>query len=326
MTRPHKLRYLSRAEVAGLGMPMAEVIAAVELALREKAAGRTMMPAKHWIPASPRRFFSAMSSAIPGISATGCKWQSGSPDNAAQGQPYITGQYILNSMATGLPLAIMDSTWITEMRTAAASAVAARSLCAKPARTFGIVGCGLQARRHLEALRAVFPRLNTVRAYDISRTAAEKFAADAKQQFGADVTVCDDAKAAFAGADVAVTAGPIIPDGARIAEASWLTPGAVAVTIDYDCYWKPHELGKLDALVTDDVAQLEHSKPDGYFVTVPSTIEELAPVVAGTRSIRTSPEQRIGCINLGLALEDVATALALYERATKANAGVELPI
>jgi ornithine cyclodeaminase/alanine dehydrogenase-like protein (mu-crystallin family) len=105
---------------------------AVEHAFREKAAGRTIMPLKHWLAPSSRRFFSAMTSVLPASAAAGCKWQSGSLDNAANGRPYITGQYILTALDTGMPLAIMDSTWITEVRTAAASAVVARHFVGKP--------------------------------------------------------------------------------------------------------------------------------------------------------------------------------------------------
>src|SRR5260370_42595061 len=109
------------------------------------------MAPKHWGAPSARGFFSAMSSALPGVRAVGCKWQSGSPDNHALGHPYITGQFILNALGTGLPIAIMDSTWITEMRTAAATAVAARALVGQPPRRLGGLRRGLPARRNLAA-------------------------------------------------------------------------------------------------------------------------------------------------------------------------------
>ena len=291
---------------------------------RKGRGARTIMPPKHWLAPSSRRFFSAMTSALPGSGAAGCKWQSGSPDNAAASQPYITGQYILNGLDTGMPLAIMDSTWITEVRTAAASAVVARNLVGRPPAVLAMLGCGLQARRHLEALAPTFPTLRTIRCYDIACTAAETYRRVAMQRFPIDVSVCDSPRGAFEGADLVVTCGPIAPDTPRQARADWLEPGATAVTIDYDCYWGRDELARVDQVFTDDVAQLEHSKSDCYFTGLPNTVRPVADVIARKGPGRTSSTQRIVCINMGIALEDVASALVIYRRARDLGIGTEL--
>jgi ornithine cyclodeaminase/alanine dehydrogenase len=212
------------------------------------------------------------------------------------------------------------------MRTAAATAVAARALVGKPPRVLGVLGCGLQARRNLEALRLVFPSLADVRAYDVSATAGETYRDEMKARHGVEVTLCPDPRAAFDSADIVLTCGPIIPEGPRAAEAAWLEEGATAVTLDYDCYWKPGELARVDRLVTDDLAQLEHTKAHGYFTSVPEKMQELASVVAGREAGRMSSTQRIVCINMGIALEDVTTALSIYRRARDMGRGVELPI
>jgi ornithine cyclodeaminase/alanine dehydrogenase-like protein (mu-crystallin family) len=326
MAARHSFLYLARADIEAIGLPMTSVIEAVELAFREKATARAIMPPKHWIAPSARRFFSAMSSALPELGVAGCKWQSGSPDNQAAGRPYITGQFILNALDTGLPMAIMDSTWITEMRTAAATAVALRALVGKPPLALGVVGCGLQARRNLEALRIVFPSLARVRAYDVSAAAGEAYRREMTALHGAEIMLCPDPRTAFAGSDIVLTCGPITPEGPRAAEAAWLEDGATAVTLDYDCYWKTGELARVDRLYSDDIAQLEHAKTDGYFASVPPEIRELAGVVAGREAGRTSPSQRIVCINMGIAIEDVATALSIYRQALDLGRGLSLPI
>ena len=326
MTAPHQFIYLSRADVEAAACPVSEIMAAVELAFREKAAGRSIMQPKHWLAPSSRRFFSAMSSALPGVSAAGCKWQSGSPDNTRSGLPYITGQYILNALDTGLPLAIMDSTWLTEVRTAAATAVVARHLVAGPPRTLAILGCGLQARRHLEALSQTFTSLKALRCYDVVRESAERFSHETKQSYHLEATTCESPLSAFEGADLIVTCGPIAPDTPRLARADWLEMGATAVTIDYDCYWGTGELACVEQVFTDDVAQFEHSKPDGYFVGAPSTVQEVAGVIAGAAPGRISAQSRIVCINMGIALEDVASAVAILRRAREIGIGTELSI
>lgn len=324
--RPYSFVYLSRADVEQIALPMEAVIAAVTDAFAEKAAGRAELPPKHWIAPSETRFFSAMSSALPAVRAAACKWQSGSPDNRLIGQPYITGQLILNDIGSGMPLAIMDSTWITEQRTAAATAVAARALARPDPVVLGVLGCGLQARSNLEALRLVFPVLKQVQAYDIDAGALGRFASEMSARHGVEVLSCSGPRAAFAGADIVLTCGPITPRGGRVAGAEWLKPGATAVTLDYDCYWQPDALAKVDRLYSDDVRQLEQTKSYGYFGGTPASVRELAEVVAGSGSGRASDRERIIVINMGIALEDVATAVRVFEAAQARGLGTRLPV
>jgi len=117
MAVEHKLLYLTRADVEAVALSSSEVVEAVEQALHEKALGRAEMPPKHWLAPAQDRFFSAMSSVLPAVSAAACKWQSGSPRNQHYGLPFITGLLILNDLATGAPVAVMDSTWLTAQRT-----------------------------------------------------------------------------------------------------------------------------------------------------------------------------------------------------------------
>ena len=92
--------------------------------------------------------------------------------NQAKGLPYITGLLILNDPETGVPLAIMDCTWITAKRTGAATAVAAKYLARPESKTVGIVACGVQGRSNLEALACLF-KINKVKAYDLYPEIAE---------------------------------------------------------------------------------------------------------------------------------------------------------
>ena len=94
------------------------------------------------------------------------KWVSGYPGNQAKGLPYISGLLILNDPETGVPLSIMDCTWITGKRKGAATAVAAKYLARPDSHTVGIVACGVQGRSNLEALACLF-KIGKVRAYDL---------------------------------------------------------------------------------------------------------------------------------------------------------------
>ena len=106
---------------------MTDCIEALELAFREKGEGRVEMPPKPGIhPGGEDNFIHAMPAYIPAMKSAGMKWVSGYPGNQAKGLPYINGLLILNDVDTGIPLSVMDCSWITAMRTGAASAVSAK--------------------------------------------------------------------------------------------------------------------------------------------------------------------------------------------------------
>jgi len=322
----HQVRYLSRRDVEQTGLGMAAVIEAVEDAFREKGLGRTVMPAKHWLAPSERRFYSAMTSVVPGVGAAACKWQSGSSDNPARGLPYLTGLLILNDAETGLPIGVMDSTWITAMRTAAATAVTARYLARPDLPSFAMLGCGVQGRRHVEALRLVYPGLRRVQAYDVDPDALRRYAREITDRHGLEVRPCASAREAVRGAPLVVTAGPIEPTLPRTIDADWLEAGMLGVGIDYDCYWRPAALRAAHKVFTDDVAQLEHQKAYGYFRDSPPITAEIGDVVAGTRPGRERPDEVIVAMNLGISVEDVTTARRVYELAVTRGCGTLLPL
>ncbi|HEV8307505.1 MAG TPA: ornithine cyclodeaminase family protein [Methylomirabilota bacterium] len=322
----HRIRYLSRRDVEELDLGMPAVVDAVEQAFREKGRGRAVMPAKHWLAPSERRFYSAMTSVVPEARAAGCKWQSGSSDNAARGLPYITGLLILNDSETGLPLAVMDSTWITAMRTGAATAVTARYLARPGIESFAMLGCGVQGRRHVEALRVVFPGLRRVHAYDIDPDALHRYAREVGERHGLEVIACPSAREAVRGAPLVVTAGPIEPNRPRTIDADWLEPGMLGVGIDYDCYWRPAALRAADKLYADDRTQLEHLRESGYFRDSPPLTAEIGDVVAGKAPGRERADEVIIAMTMGISVEDVTTARRVYDLAVTRGRGTLLPL
>src|ERR1019366_3316198 len=157
-----ELLYLSHSDVAAAGLGMAEIITALESMFCEKGEGRVEMPPKIGIHTMPDAFIHAMPASIPAQKAAGMKWVGGYPDNSQSGLPYITGLLILNDPETGVPVALMDCTWITAQRTGAATAVAAKYLARPESSTVGILGCGVQGRSNLEALQVLFPDRKSV--------------------------------------------------------------------------------------------------------------------------------------------------------------------
>jgi ornithine cyclodeaminase/alanine dehydrogenase-like protein (mu-crystallin family) len=321
----HMFRYLSRKDVEELNLPMPAIVEAVEAGFREKGLGRTIMPPKHWLAPSERRFYSAMTSVVSAVGA-GCKWQSGSSDNAALGLPYITGLLILNDVQSGLPIAIMDSTWLTSMRTAAATAVTARYCAVPTVETLGMIGCGVQGRTNVEALRTVFPGLHRVQAYDIDANALRRYVTEVSRRHGIEVIPCASARETLRGANVAVTGGPIEPTATRSIDADWLEPGLLGVALDYDCYWRPAALKAADKFVSDDVLQIDHLKEYGYFIDSPPVTAELDEIVAGRKPGRERRDEIIVAMNLGVSVEDVTTARRIYDLAVTHGTGTMLPL
>jgi ornithine cyclodeaminase/alanine dehydrogenase-like protein (mu-crystallin family) len=322
---PNDLLYLSRRDVESVGLVMTDIIAALEAMFMEKAAGRVEMPPKPGIHPAPDAFLHAMPAYIPALRAAGMKWVSGFPDNPKRGLPYISGLIILNDVATGFPLAVMDCTWITAMRTGAATAVAAKRLARRDSKTAGILGCGAQGRSNLEALLAVLP-VEKVTAYDTDPEALRRFVREAAERWGLEAAGASSPRETVEGHDLVVTAGPILKVPHAAIQAGWLKEGAFASLIDYDSYWTREALREADKFCTDDIAQLEYVKSLGYFKDIPQVYADLGELVSGRKPGReTSTERTIAC-NLGLALDDMATAPLVYQRALEKGVGTRLPL
>jgi len=320
-----RLLYLSQADVASVGLTMAEIIAVLEGMFREKAAGRVEMPPKPGIHTRPDAFIHAMPAYIPALDAAGLKWVSGYPENSRRGLPYISGLLVLNDPETGIPLVVMDCVWVTAMRTGAATAVAAKALARPESEVVGILGCGVQGRSNLEALCVLFP-IRQVRAYDIDSDAQRRYVQEMGERFDVEVLPVDEPRQAVMGCDIVVTAGPILKVPHATITAGWMEEGAFASLVDFDSYWHPDAMREADKFCTDDVAQLEHYRQVGYFQHIPPVYAELGELVAGHKPGRETPTERTMACNLGLALDDMATAPLIYRRALEKGIGAWLPL
>ena len=320
-----ELLYLSRSDVVATGLGMAEIIAALEAMFREKGEGRVEMPAKIGIHPRPDALIHAMPASIPAQNAAGIKLVAAYPENRKRGLPYVTGLLILNDPETGIPIALMDCTWLTAQRTGAATAVAAKYLARADSSTLGILGCGVQGRSHLEALKVLFP-LKKVYAYDRHPDRADAYAEEMSRQFEVEVVAVRTPKEAVAASDMVVTAGTILRNPHATIQRGWLAEGAFASLVDFDSYWHPDALREVDKFCTDDVPQLHHYRGLGYFQNIPAVHADLGELVTGRKPGRDRPDERTIACNLGIALDDIAVAPLIYERALTQGIGSWLPL
>jgi ornithine cyclodeaminase/alanine dehydrogenase len=268
------LLYLSHKDVETVGVSMTEIIDALERMFR------------------------------PALESAGLKWVSGYPENPARGLPYISGLIVLNDPDTGLPISVMDCTWITAKRTGAATAVAAKYLARPESSSVGIIACGVQGRSNLEALSCLFKI----------------------KSLGLEIEVVDSAERAVRDMDIVVTSGPILKDPRPVIDAGWLEPGGFASPVDFDSYWTGAALAEADKFATDDRAQMIYYRSIGYFRGTPEPYADLGEIVAGQEPGRESPDESTISMNLGLALDDMATAPLVYRRALELGVGTELPL
>ncbi len=317
--------YLSRKDVEKVGVPMRDIIGALERMFVEKGNGRVEMPPKPGIHTRPDAFIHAMPAYIPALQSAGLKWVSGYPENQKKNLPYITGLIILNDPETGFPISVMDATWVTAMRTGAATAVAAKYLARPESSSAGILACGVQGRSNLEALSCLFD-LKTVKVYDIYPQVARKFAEEMSPVVDIDIEVVTDAKTAVVTSDLVVTSGPILKHPTPTIQAGWLAEGAFASPVDFDSYWSGDALHEADKIATDDLGQMAYYRTVGYFEQTPEPYADLGEIISGKKQGRERAEERIISINLGLALDDMATAPLIYKKAKEMGLGTMLSL
>lgn len=318
-----KILYLSRADIEAVNLDMKEIISALETAFKEHGERRVEMPPKPGVHTKPDAFIHAMPAYIPALKSAGVKWVSGYPENQQKGLPYISGLLILNDTETGLPLSVMDCTWITAKRTGAATALSAKYLARPNSESIGILGCGVQGHSNLEALKVLFP-LKRMVAYDRTTESAEKLCKYAST-LGIDGKVAATAQEAVEGLDMIVTAGPILRTPHATIQKGWMAEGAFASLVDFDSYWAADAMAQASKFTTDDIPQLEHYRNIGYFQHIPNLYGALGDMVAGFKPGRENDKERTFACNLGLAIDDMATAPLVYKLAIEKNIGTWLP-
>jgi len=324
--KTEKMLYLSRKDVEKVDLPMKEIIEALDEAFKEKGLGKIEMPPKPGIHTMPDAFIHAMPAYIPSLGSAGIKWVSGYPENYKLNLPYINGLLILNDPNTGVPLSVMDCIWITAMRTGAATAVAAKYMANMDSRTVGILGCGVQGRTNLKALTITIPALKEVKVYDISSDAANRYAEEMGKDTGLDIRIVATPKEAVHDSDIIVTAGPILKEPQPVIEDDWVKSGVFSSPVDFDSYWKKSAFENCDKFVTDDKDQCLYYKSLGYFQHIPEIYADLGEIAAGLKPGREKKQEKIICANLGLAMDDMATAIKIYNKAVENNIGTWLDL
>jgi ornithine cyclodeaminase/alanine dehydrogenase len=317
------IRYLSLKDVLAVRRVFDEAVTLIEKSLREHGLKRGENPAKISVHPRTGSFITAMPASLPDMGVCGLKWVSGFQANLPKGLPAINAVIVLNNPANGLPLAVMDGTWITAVRTVAVSIVASRLLCNEGVRTLAIVGCGLQGRYHAVALGSEFPTLSLVRIYDNYPPSLSSFEAEVASKCPRlKVEVCRSAEAAIREADLVVTAtGKLLKP---VFQHEWVAAGALVLPV-HTFGWEPSTPAAMDRFVVDDRAQFKEYSHGCYHPLPESPPVETGEIVAGSAHGRQDSTERIINFNTGLAVHDILMAKTILERAEEKGIGTLLP-
>ncbi len=321
--------WLDQSDVKSV-LDMSSTLSAVESGFREHGLKKVQMPPKSYLYFTEHNGdLRTMPSFMEEQDISGVKIVNVHPDNREKGLPTVMAVVVLNSTETGAPLAVMDGSYLTDMRTGAAGGVATKYLARKDSRVVGMVGVGDQARTQLLAISEVMD-IDEVKITSRKPSSCDSFEKEMKQAVNCDFSrkssiedVCD--------CDVLVTTTPV---RSPVIRSEWVRDGTHINAIGADAMGKQElesSLLKRSKVIVDDIIQASHSGEvnvpisSGVFSEA-EIYAELGEIVAGTKPGRESDEEITIFDSTGLAVQDLVTANMVYEKALEKGIGRKLEL
>ena len=324
-------RLLTEQHVHSL-LPMPDLIAAMESALAKFSAGDVLQPVRTVLTVGPTKaYFGVMPASVPAPASLGAKLVTVFGENHKKGLPSHLATILLLDPETGSLIALMDGRYITEARTAAVSAVSARFLANAGASTLAIIGTGVQARSHLEALQHV-RQITDVRVWSPRQQSREQFIADMSPKLSMAIRDCATAESAVDGADLIVIA---TSSKTPVVEEAWVANGAHLMCVGA-CRPDQREMSpalvKRGRLYVDSRAAALVESGDVVMNIADGLFDkshlrgEIGELVLGRVPGRGSASDVTIFKSLGMAVEDVVAADLVFRRASETGAGTELTL
>jgi ectoine utilization protein EutC len=322
-----------REEDIRLAVPMADAIDAVEQAFAAFARGEARLPDVIYMDFAEFDGDTHMKGAhLKGAPYFVCKVASGFYRNPEKGLPVGSGLVLVFDATTGIPQAILlDNGYLTDLRTGAAGAVAAKHLAHESLTKIAMIGAGLEARFQMRALTQV-REVPVVFAWSRSPEHAEVFSKEMKAELGLDVRIADSVEDAVRKADLVITA---TPSRQPLVLADWISPGAHITALGSDGPDKQEldaqVLARADLVVADHLEQCAkkgeiHHAVDSGAMTLDDVTGELGGVIEGTVPGRTAADQITVCDLTGVGVQDAAVGSLAFERARAADVGSVLDL
>ena len=305
-------RHLTYEDCDRLGITTADVVRSIEDLIRARLEDKMWNAPKATILPTDGRYMMATLAACSDPPILAVKSLVLNPRNPEKGLKIINGVVTLLDAETGLPLATIDGNWVTAIRTAGLSAVAASHMANPNAEVMAFIGCGVQAQSHLDAFSELFP-LKEIRA--LGRGTANRDAlCEAARAKGLNTIASKSAEEAITDADLVVSSVTRGPGRAPFLDAGWLPPGAFAAVTDMAEPWIAESMAAFERVIIDDREQEAGAEP----MVAPALVKgDLSELVQGKVPGRENEDERNAFVFRGLALGDLALAGLAYQRAAK---------
>lgn len=312
--------YLSKKTLESLNLSTDSILNKLEQLMREQGQGQVYAAPKAAIHTTDHRYLMATLSATDDPPYMAVKALVVNQKNSEQGLDAINATITLLNSQTGRPVAVMDGNWITAIRTAAASALAARHLANPDSAVISLIGCGVQASSHLRLFAELFP-LREVRLLGRGLKNRQAIIAQA-ESMGLVAVDCACAEQAVTGADLVISSIPLTAKIEPFIDAAWLKEGAFVCSVDLGIPWLPESLSVFDRILVDDLEQ-EAAMPQP--LVKPEWVHgDLNGLLRGNVNGRQTPTERTGFLFRAVPLGDLALSTLAYEAAQTQKLGTEI--
>jgi ornithine cyclodeaminase/alanine dehydrogenase len=321
--------YLSMGDCKSTGLTEKEIFDLTEQALQAHGRKEVEMPAKIGIHPQKDSLMHAMPAYIPSEFACGIKWGANFPTNQQRFPELVPTNCLLifNDHESGLPLAIMDAYWITEVRTPAVSFVAAKHLANLETTTFGMIGCGIQGKAHVRMVESVLTNLKTIYVYDVVDAAMDRLIRECQPSTHAEIRKTRGFEEVTKSSMVVATATPITEKPEPKVQDDWISKGQTLLLCDCHSLIDDATVKRADKYVVDSREQHELLIGYGYYPWgLPAIYAETGEVAAGLKKGRETEDELIVVNNVGMAVEDMMVARSILDRALQKGLGVKLPL
>ncbi len=323
--------YLSGPDIAALEMTDEEILDAVEGGLRAQGRGQTVIEPRVHLEPDPafRGHFNVLRGYVAPLDLAGVKVVGDYVDNYQHGLPSEMALLNLFDPRTGMPVALLDATAITEMRTGAITALGAKYLAPRDAKVLGHIGARGSSYWNVRLIARLFD-LEEVRVHSRRPESREPFAARLKDELGVSVRAVNSWQAALAGADILVEASRL-PAPEPLFKTDWVAPGNLVIPYGTMSAVELSLTDVMDKVVVDDRGQMRAGKlgalrahVDGGKISEETVHAELCEIVAGDRPGRESDRETILFWHRGLSLSDIALGAAMLHKAEALGLGQSL--
>jgi ornithine cyclodeaminase/alanine dehydrogenase-like protein (mu-crystallin family) len=312
MTTNETIPNLSEEQLSGLGITTNEVIDSIESLISSFENQTAWSAPKAAILPEDGRYMMAALAAADDPPLLAVKTVVLNPRNPERGLPQINGLVTMLDSSSGIPIAILDGNWITAVRTAGLSATAAKHMARKDSSVAAFIGCGVEARSHLQGFSDLFP-LKEIRLFGRGQTNIDSLCEDATSRSLTPV-VCGSGEEAVTGADLVISSVTYSANLVPFLDANWLKPGSFSAITDLAAPWNKDSFSALDQITIDDLEQeaaLPNKLAPPEFVT-----GDLSGLVLGKFVGRNQDSDRNAFIFRGHAMGDLALSVLAFQRSS----------